>query len=65
MRSLVLSLDGPTRYARAPCRWYKPQIALGESVPSLPILDRLRVSAERLEAEQGLTADGEKVIASR
>ncbi len=37
------------------------QIAAGETVPLLPVLDRLRASAERLEAEQGVTADGEKV----
>ena len=39
----------------------KTQIAAGESVPLLPVLDRLRVSAERLEAEQGVTADGERI----
>lgn len=38
----------------------KAQIAEGESVPLLPVLDRLRASAERLEAEQGVTADGLK-----
>ena len=43
----------------------KAQIAAGESVPLLPILDRLRASAERLEAQQGVTADGVKVNASR
>ena len=43
----------------------KAQIAAGESVPLLPILDRLRASAERLEAQQGVTADGLKVNASR
>ena len=43
----------------------KAQIAAGESVPLLPILDRLRASAERLEAEQGVTADGERISASR
>ncbi len=43
----------------------KAQIAAGESVPLLPILDRLRASAERLEAEKGVTADGGKVTASR
>ncbi len=39
----------------------KAQIASGETVPLLPILDRLRASAERLEAEQGITADGVKI----
>ena len=43
----------------------KAQIASGESVPLLPILDRLRASAERLEAEQGVTPDGERISASR
>ena len=36
----------------------KAQIAAGQSVPLLPILDRLRASAERLEAELCVTADG-------
>ena len=55
----------------APARWReeltrsKAQIAAGESVPLLPVLDRLRTSAERLEAEQGITADGERVTGSR
>ena len=39
----------------------KTQISAGEGVPLLPILDRLRASAERLESEQGVTADGIKV----
>jgi hypothetical protein len=43
----------------------KAQIAAGESVPLLPVLDRLRASAEHLEAEQGVTADGIKVTARR
>ena len=43
----------------------KTQIAAGETVPLLPILDRLRTSSERLEAEQGVTADGVEVTASR
>ena len=60
-----------TTPAPAPVGWQeslarsKAQIAAGESVPLLPMLDRLRASAERLEAEQGVTADGEKVTASR
>jgi hypothetical protein len=41
----------------------KAQIAAGELVPLLPILDRLRASAERLEAEQGVTADGVRINA--
>ena len=43
----------------------KAQIATGESVPLLPVLDRLRASAERLEAEQGVTADGVTVTSGQ
>ena len=43
----------------------KGQIASGESVPLLPIRDRLRTSAEHLEAEQAVTADGESLTARR
>lgn len=43
----------------------KAQIEAGQSVPLFPVLDRLRASAERLEAEQGVTADGVKVTAGR
>ena len=55
----------------APAGWHeslsrsKAQIAAGESVPLLPVLDRLRASAERLEAEQGITADGAEAPADR
>jgi hypothetical protein len=55
----------------APAGWHeslsrsKAQIAAGESVPLLPVLDRLRASAERLEAEQGITADGAEAPAGR
>ena len=35
----------------------KAQIAAGLIVPLLPILDRIRASAERLEAEMGITPD--------
>jgi hypothetical protein len=41
----------------------KAQILAGEGVPLLPILDRLRASAEQLEAEQGVTADGVRISA--
>ena len=41
----------------------KVQIAAGKRVPLLPVLDRLRASAERLEAEQGVTADGVRINA--
>ena len=55
----------------APAEWLeslersKAQIAAGETVPLLPILDRLRASAERLEAEQGLPPDEAKQTAGR
>jgi hypothetical protein len=57
--------------APAPAGWLeslsrsKAQIAAGESVPLLPILDRLRATAERLEAEQGLSPDGVKLTAEQ
>ena len=35
----------------------KAQIAAGQILPLLPVLDRLRVSAERLEAEMGILPD--------
>ena len=43
----------------------KAQIAAGQTVPLLPVLDRLRAAAERLEAEQGITADGDEATAGR
>lgn len=43
----------------------KAQVAAGESVSLRPVLDRLRASAERLEAEQGLAADGAEAPAGR
>jgi hypothetical protein len=43
----------------------KAQIAAGESVPLLPVLGRLQATAERLEAEQGVTADGAEATAGR
>ena len=57
--------------APAPAGWHeslarsKAQIAAGQSVPLLPVLDRLRASAERLETEQGITADGVEATADR
>ncbi len=39
----------------------KAQIAVGQSVPLLPVLDRLRASAERLEAEMGVNPDEAKL----
>lgn len=43
----------------------KAQIVAGKRVALMPILDRLRASAERLEAEQGVTADGVELIPGR
>lgn len=43
----------------------RAQTAAGEAVPLLPVVDRLRASAERLEAERGSTADGVKISADR
>jgi hypothetical protein len=43
----------------------KAQIAAGESVPLLPILDRLRASAEQLERSQGVSEDGVPITAAR
>ena len=58
-------MEEPKAAASVPTGWReslersKAQIAAGESVPLLPVLDRLRATAERIEAEQGVTADGE------
>lgn len=57
-----------TKLATASADWLdslarsEAQIAAGQTVPLLPILDRLRASAERLEAEQGLAPDEAKQI---
>ena len=48
---------------RMPADWLeslersKAQIAAHQTVPLLPIVNRLRTSAERLEAERGITSD--------
>lgn len=48
---------------RRPAEWRdslersKAQIAAGQIEPLLPVLDRLRVAAERLEADMGVTPD--------
>ncbi len=61
----------PEAAAAAPAGWReslersKAQIAAGEAVPLLPVLDRLRAAAERIEAEQGVTADGERTTLRR
>lgn len=60
-----LPMEDHSRAATAPADWReslersKAQIAAGQTVPLLPVLDRLRAAAERLEAEQGITADGD------
>jgi hypothetical protein len=57
--------------AAAPVGWRdslersKAQIAAGKTVPLLPVLDRLRAAAELIEAERGVTADGESTIYRR
>ena len=57
--------------SRAPAGWLeslersKEQIAAGHTVPLLPILDRIRASAERLEAEMGVNPDEAKPNSSR
>ena len=43
----------------------KAQIAAGQTIALLPILDRLRASAERLETEMGVSPDEAKPNASR
>ena len=43
----------------------KAQIAAGQTVPLLPILDQLRASAERLEVEMGVTPDEVKPSPTR
>ena len=56
-------MSNSTNRTAAPVEWLeslarsKAQIAAGQIVPLLPILDRLRASAERLEAEQGIAPD--------
>lgn len=44
----------------------KAEIAAGAAaVPLLPVLDRLRDAAERIEGAKGVTADGEAATPSR
>lgn len=55
----------------APAGWLeslarsKAEIATGQTVPLLPLLDRLRASAERLEAAQDVSPDEAKQTAGR
>ena len=56
---------------RAPAEWRdglersKAQIAAGQTMPLLPVLDQLRAAAERLEAEMGVVPDEVKPTQSR
>jgi hypothetical protein len=57
-------MSNTANHASAPAGWLESlarsnaQIAAGKTVPLLPVLDRLRASAERLESEQDTAADG-------
>lgn len=54
-------MSNSAKRAAAPPEWLeslassKAQIAAGQTVPLLPILDRLRAAAERLEATQAIS----------
>jgi hypothetical protein len=58
-------MEEPSAAASAPRGWCErlersqAQIAASQAVPLLPVLDRLRATAERIEAQQGVTEDGE------
>lgn len=62
-------MSNPIDEAAAPDEWLeslarsKAQIAAGQTVPLLPILDRLRATADRLEAAHGTSPDGVKQTA--
>ena len=49
--------------SRPPAEWRdslersKAQIAAGQTMPLLPVLDQLRATAEHLELEMGITPD--------
>ena len=64
-------MKDPIAAAPVPAGWReslersKAQIAAGGTVPLLPLLDRLRAAAERLEAEQGIAEDGEGASTQR
>jgi hypothetical protein len=58
-------MENPRPAPPSPAGWRESltrsqaQISAGATVPLLPVLDRLRATAERIEAEQGVTEDGE------
>lgn len=68
---MLYAMSEATTPSRAPPGWEeslersKAQIAAGQIVPLLPILDWLRASAERLEAEMGVNPDEAKPNPSR
>ena len=63
---MVHRMSETSHTPEAPVEWLeslqrsKAQISAGETVPLLPILDRLRVAAERLEEEMGIEPEESK-----
>lgn len=55
----VLKMSTAANHASVPAGWLeslgrsKAELAAGQTVPLMPVLDRLRASAERLEAVRG------------
>ena len=69
-RSAYIKLMSNTaNRATVPAEWMeslvrsKAQIAAGQTVPLLPVLDRLRASAEHLEAADDGSPDGPRTTA--
>ena len=68
---MIQDMSEAANSSRAPAGWLeslersKIQLAAGQTVPLLPVLERLRASAERLEAEMGVTPDEAKPNHSR
>ena len=64
---MIRRMSEAANSSRAPTGWQeslarsKAQIAAGHTVPLLPVLERLRASAERLEAEMGVNPDEVKL----
>jgi hypothetical protein len=67
---ILLGMSAIEKGASAPAGWLeslarsKAQIAAGEQVPLLPVLERLRATAERLEAALGEVEDGSRPSAA-